>query len=90
MGLDAGGIEQQFCQLGDAQNADQLGPAPFCGPAVEAFPKGIGFAEPFVKIGPDNAGFGDEHDGVNEEPVVLARAAGVAGFSRDLISNRLP
>jgi len=90
MGPDHSAVKQEPLQVGVLQGQEHPLPDPLLRPAIEPLPDGVPVAEALGEVPPGGAGLGDPEHGVDEEPVILGRDAGVAGLSRQEILDPLP
>lgn len=53
-------------------------------------PEAVGLAEAGGQVGPGYTGFGEEADGVNEQPRVVADTTMMAGLTRQQVLDAIP
>src|SRR5262249_47465871 len=87
---DHGAVEQEPLQVGVLQGQEPPLPGPLLRPAIEPPPDGVPVAEAFGEVPPGGAGLGDPEHGIDEEPVILGRDAGVASLPGQKVSDPLP
>lgn len=90
MGPDRGGVEHEPLQVRLLKRREDALPAPPCGPAAEPSGDRVPVAVALGQVAPGSAASGDPDDGVDEEPVVPGRGAGIGGFAGEQVLNPLP
>ena len=83
------GIQQRNAQVGILEFVRGLQNARLA-PAIETLKDTVPVAETLGQVAPGSACFGDPHDGVDEQAIVLGMGARVAFFAGQKVTDRVP